>query len=163
MSHGGSYSRGGDRLAQSVTQERLKHHASNDLVDRTVQPIKFKTPTGAINYGYEGTVLADICEAVLATRNAGRLMKQQEHIAVQCEILVRGFARVGIIALIDEVTGDQRDRASNAWLRSLRLSSIRNCARGYRRFRLTITSNSFACAGLNFQRTRLSALSTSES
>ena len=27
------------------------------------------------------------------------------HIAKQCEILVRGFARVGIIALVDEATG----------------------------------------------------------
>jgi P63C domain-containing protein len=36
------------------------------------------------------------------------------HIAEHCELLVRGFARVGIIALIDEVTGYQRDRASDA-------------------------------------------------
>ena len=34
------------------------------------------------------------------------------HIADQCEILMRGFARVGLIALIDEATGYQevRDR-----------------------------------------------------
>lgn len=30
------------------------------------------------------------------------------------EILVRGFARVSIIALVDEATGYQRDRAKNA-------------------------------------------------
>jgi P63C domain len=35
-------------------------------------------------------------------------------IAQQCEILVRGFARVSIIALVDEATGFQRDRAKNA-------------------------------------------------
>jgi len=33
------------------------------------------------------------------------------NIADQCEILVRGFARVGIIALVDEATGYQKDRA----------------------------------------------------
>jgi hypothetical protein len=35
-------------------------------------------------------------------------------LAKQCEVLVRGFARVGIIALVDEATGFQRDRATNA-------------------------------------------------
>ena len=38
----------------------------------------------------------------------------QLHIAKSCEILVRGLARVGIIALIDEATGYQLDRAKNA-------------------------------------------------
>jgi len=53
-----------------------------------------------------------ICEAVLQASKKGALNYQQKQIADQCEILVRGFARVGIIALVDEVTGYQevRDR-----------------------------------------------------
>jgi hypothetical protein len=35
-------------------------------------------------------------------------------IADECEILQRGFAKVGIIALVDEVTGYQDDRDSLA-------------------------------------------------
>ena len=47
---------------------------------------------------------------------ADRLQKQQEHIVAQCEILVRGFAIVGINALVDEATGyqDVRDRQALA-------------------------------------------------
>jgi hypothetical protein len=45
--------------------------------------------------------------------------KQQEHIAKQAEILVRGFAGVGIIALVDEATGYQQDRARDALSRIL--------------------------------------------
>jgi hypothetical protein len=37
-------------------------------------------------------------------------LAQQSHIADQCELLVRGFARVGIIALVDEATGYQYER-----------------------------------------------------
>jgi len=48
------------------------------------------------------------------TCSAGKLHHQQEHIAEQREILVRGFARVGIIALVDEATGYQEDRARDA-------------------------------------------------
>ena len=69
-------------------------------------PIKFRhSGGGGIAFGYPATILADICDVVLAARQAGELQKQQEHIAQQCEILVRGFARVGIIALVDEATG----------------------------------------------------------
>lgn len=114
MSHGGSYSTGGDRLAKFATQGRLKPYVSNELVERTADPIKFRTPGGSLAYGYEATVLADLCEAVLAARSAGVLQKQQEHIAKQAEILVRGFARIGIIALVDEATGYQADRARDA-------------------------------------------------
>lgn len=39
--------------------------------------------------------------------------------AERCEILVRGFARVGIIALVDEATGFQRDRTATALARIL--------------------------------------------
>jgi hypothetical protein len=114
MSHGGSYSTGGDRLAKFAAQGRLKAYVSNALVERTAEPIKFRTPRGSLAYGYEATVLADLCEAILAARRAGVLQKQQAHIADRAEILVRGFTRIGIIGLVDEVTGYQRDRAQDA-------------------------------------------------
>ena len=46
-------------------------------------------------------------------------MKQQLHIAERCEILVRGFARVGIIALVDEATGYEKDRIAGSLARIL--------------------------------------------
>jgi hypothetical protein len=63
--------------------------------------------------------LADICDVVLSARKDGALLKHQEHIADRCELLVRGFARVGIIALVDEATGFQCDRAKDALTRIL--------------------------------------------
>jgi P63C domain len=119
MSHGGSYSTGGDRLAKFAAQGRLSSFVYKDLTDRTANPIRFKTPTGSLAYGYEATILADLCDAILSARSAGVLQKQQRHIAERAEILVRGFARVGIIALIDEATGFQRDRAKDALTRIL--------------------------------------------
>ena len=114
MSHGGSYSVGGDRLAKFASQGRLKPYVSSELTERTARPIRFRTPSSGLAYGYEATVLADLCEAVLAARSDGVLQKQQEHIARQAEILVRGFARIGIIALVDEATGYQRSRETDA-------------------------------------------------
>lgn len=111
MTKGGSSHKGGTRLAKFVSGERLISFAGKELLERTREPIKFRTPSGNLAFGYEATILADICEAVLAARTAGALQRQQEHIAKQCEILVRGFARVGIIALVDEATGYQDDRS----------------------------------------------------
>jgi hypothetical protein len=84
------------------------------LMSSIQNPIKFMTPWGHIANGYEATILADICEAILKARDTKLLLKQQIHIADQCEILMRGFARVGIIALVDEATGYQEIRAREA-------------------------------------------------
>jgi hypothetical protein len=61
-------------------------------------------------HGFEATVLADICDSFLEAIKTINLSPRQKIIADQCEILMRGFARVGIIALIDEATGYQYDR-----------------------------------------------------
>ena len=52
--------------------------------------------------------------ALTPARSKGELHHQQAHIADQCEILIRGFARVGIIALVDEATGYQEIRSRKA-------------------------------------------------
>jgi hypothetical protein len=119
MARGSSGGEGGDRLAKFVSGDRLKDFVNEQLIEVTTNPIKFRTPTNSVAYGYEATVLADICDAVLAARKAGVLQKQQMHIAEQCEILVRGFARVGIIALVDEATGYQYDRMQDELQRIL--------------------------------------------
>jgi phage protein len=58
--------------------------------------------------------LADICEAFLEARNSIELSTRQRIIADQREILIRGFARVGITALVDEATGYQYERERDA-------------------------------------------------
>lgn len=121
MSTGGG-SAGEQRLASFAASIAEKSTENNELVVRgraltesLQKPVKFRVPgQGRPVYGYEATVLADLCDLILAARAAGKLQRQQEHIAKQAEILVRGFARVGIIALVDEATGYQKDRAKDA-------------------------------------------------
>jgi hypothetical protein len=120
MSGGGAAGRQGDRLYQFATGKNILPFASSDLISRMSNPIRFRAPTGgSVATGYAAEILPDICDAVLSARESGALRADQMHIAKQCEILVRGFARVGIIALIDEATGFQRDRAKDALARIL--------------------------------------------
>jgi hypothetical protein len=150
MSHGGSYSTGGDRLAKFAAQGRLKAFVSNELVERTAEPIKFRTPRGSLAYGYEATVLADLCEAILAARQTGILQKQQTHIAERAEILVRGFARVGIIALVDEATGYQRDRAQDALAKILEAFIAKELQPYVRTFPSAYYEEMFRLRGLDY-------------
>ena len=92
---GGSYSTGGDRLAKFAAQGRLKEFFSNELLDRTANPIRFRTPQGSLAYGYEATILADLCDAILAARRDGKL--QHQHAAMIATV-------AGIASQMDMVT-----------------------------------------------------------
>ena len=140
MSRGGSSRGGGDRLAYFVAQKTLSPFVSKELEEVTREPLVFRTDRGALAYGYDATVLADICEAILEARKQGALGKQQEHIAAKAEILIRAFARVGIVALVDEATGYQRDRGHDA----LRLLLERYIAEGLQKWIHTFPDSFFA-------------------
>jgi hypothetical protein len=114
-------SQGAHRLALFVEALAEKGLDCRDLAVRIRTPILFRpTKGGKPAYGYEATILADLCDVVLAARKLGNVLTPaQKDIADQCEVLVRGFARVGIIALVDEATGYQRDRAADALARIL--------------------------------------------
>jgi hypothetical protein len=94
----------GKALSQFLTPEILEK----------AEPVRFRPPNGGRANGYNAELLPVVCELYLQARDAGALDRQQEHVAVQAEILIRGLARVGIIALVDEATGYQDMRASDA-------------------------------------------------
>ncbi|OCG71897.1 hypothetical protein A9G43_03860 [Gilliamella sp. Occ3-1] len=99
----------GTRLARYLNQKTLKPFIYQGKSPGHYSPIECYKGTQKIN-GYEATILADICEAFLEARNNINLSARQKIIADQCEVLIRGFARVGIVALIDEATGYQYER-----------------------------------------------------
>lgn len=89
MSQGTAGRGAGDRLAKFVDTKALKPFVSNRLADVIKNPIIFQTTHSSRAYGYEATVLADICDAVLEARKQNQLHYQQVHIAERCEALVR--------------------------------------------------------------------------
>jgi hypothetical protein len=91
----------------------LKPFISPEIVEKS-RPIAFRPPTGGRASGYNAELLPLVCEIYLQARDADALQYQQRPAAKQAEILVRGLASVGIIALVDEATGYQALRAKNA-------------------------------------------------
>ena len=107
-----------DRIPAIIQGKSIRPFISSEILEKT-RPLVFRTPTGARAYGYSAESLPLVCEIYLRAREAGVLPENQQHVAKQAEILVRGLARVGIIALIDEATGYQDIRARDALARIL--------------------------------------------
>lgn len=78
------------------------------------RPLTFRLPTGGRASGYNAELLPAICDVYLRAREEGVLPANQSHVAARAELLVRGLARVGIIALVDEATGYQEIRTRDA-------------------------------------------------
>lgn len=119
IARGGSMVAGMNRLELFVSRPSVSPYVPEKLADKFANPIPFTVETGLRANGFEATLLADFCEAVLKAREAGILNRQQYGIAARCELLVRGFARVGIVALVDEATGYQYAREKEALARIL--------------------------------------------
>jgi len=93
---------------------------TNDVKLEQFKPIACYKGNQKIN-GYEATSLADLCDLILDARNKGLLKTNRQNlIASQCEILIRSFAKVGIIALVDEATGYQYERERSELQKILR-------------------------------------------
>lgn len=94
---------------------------ANELAVKLESPLRFVTAESRrVQFGYEASLLADICESILEARQQSRLTPRFVPLGERAEILLRGFARVGIDALIDEATGFQYFRSRNALLDLLR-------------------------------------------
>lgn len=110
---------GGDEPLPAILQGKAINPFISNEIRAKSRPIAFRLPSGGRASGYNAELLPDVCEIYLKARDAGVLPKNQEHVAKQADILIRGLAHVGIIALVDEATGYQQMRARDALARIL--------------------------------------------
>ena len=104
---------GFDKLAPFLDLDNLKPYINSELAHST-KPIQFKPPKRAVAWGYRAEILPKVCEVYIKARDDGNLLKSQKKFADVCEIIMKGLSQVGIIALVDEVTGYQKFRAQLA-------------------------------------------------
>ncbi|MDG4560902.1 MAG: P63C domain-containing protein [Candidatus Competibacter sp.] len=94
-----------------LAPDRLKRFISKEMIEGPLAPVQYLDGSRAV-VGYEAAILPTACEIWLKARDAGVLQAQQLDKVQRAEILMRGLAHVGIVALVDEATGYQevRDR-----------------------------------------------------
>ena len=108
----------GQGIARIASHRMLEGIDNNKLPLAISNPIKFTGGSPKVDTpsdGFEATVLQELCEAILHARDNGLLKTDQEiRYGQYADILIRSFARLGIIALVDEATGYQAIRPRDA-------------------------------------------------
>ncbi|MGY5765011.1 P63C domain-containing protein [Brachybacterium sp. DNPG3] len=98
--------------APFLSAANLQGYITADLRGE-LTPVAYRLPNSQFTItGYPAAVLPAVCEIYLAAREDKVLAPRQHAAAHAAEVLMRGLARVGINALVDEATGYQavRDR-----------------------------------------------------
>lgn len=99
------------KLPRFMARKSLIPFIDSELMMLLENPVLYRGRRGGkASLGYEATALPKICSTILNARDAGSLRPQQMPMAIVADMLIRAFAQVGIIALIDEATGYQAER-----------------------------------------------------
>jgi hypothetical protein len=107
-----------DGLPSFLQAEVLKPFISEDLMQSTT-PIFYRTKAGGRAVGYDAELLPSVAEVYLKLRDSsldekGELPRRYRDSIAACDVLIRGLAHVGIVALVDEATGYQEVRVRQA-------------------------------------------------
>jgi len=91
--------------------ESVRPFLGPDVVEAIHNPIRFRRPGGGpLVSGYRVELLIDLCTAVLDASEKEAFPKHYHFTVVRAQLLLRAVAKVGIIALVDEVTGYDAER-----------------------------------------------------
>lgn len=110
----GLKSEGGNAFMKTMSGKGLGSELPIRLREKINNPINFKPLTQDLAHGYEADVLNEVAKVVAGAAERGKLTKRQQALAIQAEILLTAFAKVGVVALIDEATGYQQIRDPSA-------------------------------------------------
>jgi hypothetical protein len=111
---------GAVRVLTGTARERGDFGKYIDAIPSDFQPksvranfVEFALPTGGTAKGIAAEALMDICHAYDDALVAGKLRKNQRHLAMNARKVIRANSKIGLIALIDEATGYQLERAKD--------------------------------------------------
>lgn len=115
--------RGGDYREKYIQQEsseplpvyvpeEVARYLSPSSLKKLAEPIRYRRTKdfGIPAVGVDASVIPDLCEAYLQARDDGVLLDKDIKKAVVAQKLIRAFARIALVALIDEATGYQVER-----------------------------------------------------
>lgn len=108
----GRPARGNSRVTNIPTfmdAKNLQHYV-NDEVIPMINKMEYIDTKGIVQTGFNCLVLPIVCDIYLKAREDGVLHPSQEASAHSAEVLVRSLAKVGIIALVDEATGYDKEK-----------------------------------------------------
>lgn len=111
----GLKSEGGNAFIKTMQGKGLGSVIPAKLREKINNPINFKPLAMDLGHGYEADILADVAKAIISADEIGvGLTTAQQPLVAQAKILLHAFAKIGVVALIDEATGYQQIRQPDA-------------------------------------------------
>lgn len=111
----GLKSDGGNAFMKTMQGKGLGSALSEKLREKINNPINFKPLVQDLAHGYEADILVEVARAIIAADGIGTGLKTaQKRLVAQAQILSHAFAKIGVVALIDEATGYQQIRDPQA-------------------------------------------------
>ncbi|WP_231125237.1 P63C domain-containing protein [Lactiplantibacillus pentosus] len=86
----------------------------DDDLRAELKPIQYRAKNGKIAEAYDASIIPRVADLYIEAHDKGALTVPQEQVYNRSMTIVRALAKVGITALIDEATGYQYDRESQA-------------------------------------------------
>lgn len=103
----------GTWLKKFINSESIQSNLNPGIFNQLCNPIAFnRNDAGgsqSITYGYEATLLIDLCNAIIDANESRRFSIDEKYVA-NANTIIRSVAKVGIIALVDEVTGYDKEK-----------------------------------------------------
>ena len=125
---------GGGHLVRFLQGDKVAPYVGSELAEKIGNPLVFQWSPAAANvppvtvFGYDVTILIDICKAVIRADADGKLLSRQERIVKQAHVIVSASAKAGIKGLVYALAGYDATKAEV--IAAFKLYVIKE-ARGY--------------------------------
>jgi hypothetical protein len=106
----------GGRLPAFVKGKKIAPYVERELAERLSNPLVFQWSTSnantppAVVYGYDATMLIDLCKAIISAAAEGKLLKSQAKVIQQAHIILNASAKTGIKGLVYALAGYDQTR-----------------------------------------------------
>ena len=102
---------GGSRVPRLINNPRIAPYIGPELREKLENPLIFQGQPAGLNippqriFGYDVTILIDLCKAVVDAENDGKLTDRQKNIARQAHVILNASAKAGIKGLVYALSG----------------------------------------------------------
>jgi hypothetical protein len=105
----GFSTQGGGRLPRFISGKSIAPYLGLQLLAKLKEPLIFQGPPSVSGsptvYGFDVTLLIDVCKAIVAAEADGKLLANQKKIARQAHIILNASAKAGIKGLVYALAG----------------------------------------------------------
>lgn len=140
----------GAYLPVFLSAKNISAHVDKDLATKLGRRRLYRPKRGGgAGYGIEATLFPKILNLYLRLRDKGGVLTDSQlPLAAQAEILIRGLAEIGIIALIDEATGFDQEKKKDEYRELFKAFLLEQVGEYQKEFPKQFTDNLYKMYGI---------------